>query len=73
MLGYDNKPEIVQNLIKTIFELATKKVRVEGTEVIPFPMFHVLNGTETNLYAQRVEPSCEGGMKLAQSLLSYLK
>jgi len=42
------------------------------TQVLPFPLFDVLDGTDTNDYVQRVEPSVEGGRKMAGALLDFI-
>lgn len=39
------------------------------TEVVPFPLFEVLDGKDTEDYVQRVEPSVQGGEKMARALL----
>lgn len=42
------------------------------TQILPFPLFEVLDGTDTNDYVQRVEPSVEGGRKMAGALLDFI-
>lgn len=69
-LGYNSNPKKLQAAIKTIHKFATSKINIEGSEVIPFPMFEVLNGKISEDYVQRVEPSNIGGEKLAFSLVS---
>lgn len=71
-LNYDSNPEKLQTAIKQIFIHATMKINIPGSEVIPFPMFDVLNGTDTNDYAERVEPSNQGGRKLAEAFASVI-
>jgi hypothetical protein len=41
-----------------------------GTEVIPFPLFEVLDGKNTEDYLQRVEPSPSGGQKMGEALFA---
>ena len=41
-----------------------------GTEVVPFPLFKVLDGKNTDDYLQRVEPSPSGGKKMADALFA---
>ena len=67
-LGYDKDPTKLQLLIRKIFEDATCKIEIEGTTVVPFPLFKVLDGKDTNDYAQRVEPSVQGGSKIGKAL-----
>jgi hypothetical protein len=40
--------------------------------VIPFPLFSILDGKDSHDYVQRVEPSSQGGEKIAQALLAVL-
>jgi len=42
------------------------------TRVLPFPLFEVLDGSDTNDYVQRVEPSVEGGRKMALAILKFI-
>ena len=59
-LGYDAAPHRLQLLIRAVFELATRRIRIEGTRVVPFAMFDVLDGRDPRDYVQRVEPSPVG-------------
>ena len=59
--------------MKQIYNLATCKIELEGTEYIPFSLFSVLNGKDTNDYVSRVEPSDQGGKKIASKLLEVCK
>ena len=56
-------------MIKKVFELGTSRIKIPGTEVVPFPLFEVLDGKDTNDYLQRVEPSPQGGRKMAKALM----
>lgn len=68
-LGYDTDPAKLQAAINQIFIHATSNIKIDGSEVIPFPMFKILNGKFTDDYVQRVEPSSKGGAKLAQAFV----
>lgn len=72
ILGYDRNPAKLQAVIKRVFELATSKIKLEGTEVVPFPLFVPLNGKDPGDYVQRVEPSAEGGRKMAEALVPVI-
>ena len=67
-----------------MFESATEQIQLEGTEVVPFALFKVLDGQQDHVarclmilvvgktpsdYLQRVEPSPSGGAKMAQALM----
>lgn len=69
MLGYDTNPAKLKAVIKRVFELGTSRISVPGVEVVPFPLFTALDGTNSRDYLQRVEPSAEGGRKMAEGLL----
>jgi len=59
----------LQTMIRKMFEVATSTIRIEGTEIIPIPLYEVLDGTHTQDYTQRVEPSASGGRKMAELIL----
>ena len=58
-----------QAAIRRVFEIATSRISIPGTEVIAFPLFRVLDGSDTRGYLQRVEPSPQGGAKIARALM----
>ncbi|KAL7514206.1 hypothetical protein ACHAXN_013233 [Cyclotella atomus] len=68
-LGYNKNPAKIQLLIRKFFEEATSSIKITGKEVIPIPLFHSLDGTRSNDYVARVEPSAVGGKKMAELLL----
>jgi len=72
-LGYDCCPERLQCLIRAVFRLATSKITIPDTEVVPLPLFSVLNGKITSDYVQRVEPSPEGGHKMAKAIMEVIE
>ena len=46
-------------------------VQIKGTEVIPTPLFNVLEGKRTEDYIATVEPSVMGGRKMARVFIGY--
>ena len=48
------------------------KIQIPGSEVIPIPLFHTLDGTRSEDYVARVEPSAIGGKKMAEYLLDVI-
>ena len=71
-INYDNNPKMLQEAINQIFLHATSNIQIDGTQIIPFPMYKILDGNNTNDYISRVEPSNNGGNKLAEGLMSHL-
>lgn len=71
-LGYNSNPTKVQLLIRKCFELATTQIRLEGVDVIPFPLFEVLDGKNSADYVARVEPSVKGGEKMGRAFVKVL-
>lgn len=65
-LGYTKNPGKLQAAIKMMFEMGTKTVKVEGTDVIPCKLYDVLDGSNKEDYVERVEPSAIGGRKMAE-------
>ena len=72
-LGYDADPERLQFLIRRMFQEAVSKIDIPGTTVIPVPLFEVLDGKTSGDYEQRVEPSSQGGQKMAEYLLDIVE
>ena len=68
-LGYNKDPKKLQKAIEQIFYQATCKIKIDGSIVVPLPMFHYLNGKDSKDYVQRVEPSVKGGEKLAKGFI----
>ncbi|KAF2451647.1 hypothetical protein P171DRAFT_426137 [Karstenula rhodostoma CBS 690.94] len=64
-LGYGRDPGKLQAAIRMMFEMGTKTVKVEGTDVIPCKLYEVLDGSNEEDYVERVEPSANGGRKMA--------
>lgn len=73
ILGYNSEPEKLQAAINQIYLQATSQVKIPGSEVIPFPMFKYMDGKDTKDYVQRVEPSSQGGRKLAAAFYEHLE
>lgn len=69
VLGYNSDPAKLQLLIRKVFEMATSRIEIPGTHVIPVPLFRALDGRNTNDYCARVEPSVSGGRKMANLIL----
>ena len=66
ILGYESNPGQLQEAIRKMYEMGTCKVSVEGVEVVPLALFDVMNGKRREEYTARVEPSVEGGRKMAE-------
>jgi len=72
LLGYDKDPEKLQICMRKIFEYATTQIKIDGVQVVPVPLYEALDGTISADYAQRVEPSAQGGLKMANLILDRL-
>ena len=72
ILGYDTKPQKLQSIIRKVFEYATKRIRIPGSQVIAVPLFNVLDGKCTSDYVARVEPSASGGKKMAAYIMDVI-
>eukprot|EP00808_Paulinella_micropora_P014368 g1768.t1 len=71
-LGYNVCPNRLHTLIRIVFRLATSRIHIPGSEIVPVPMWHAMDGTDTSDYEQRVEPSASGGAKLAKLFIDYI-
>ena len=72
MLGYNSNPHKLQSIIRKVFEEAMCKISIEGTRVIPFPLFKVLDGKTSGYYTQRVEPSQLGGEQMGKAIIDAI-
>ena len=72
-LDYNKNPYRLQKVIYQIYKHATTQIKIDGCEVIPCPMFKTLDGKNTKDYSQRVEPSEQGGDKLAGTFIKIAK
>ena len=73
LLGYNRDPKKLQMLIRKTYELATSRIRIPGVEVVPVPLFEALDGTRTEDYVARVEPSAGGGRRMAELILKKVE
>lgn len=71
-LGYNRSPIRLQTVIAKMYELATQQIKISGVNVIPFPLFETLDGKDGGDYVERVEPSVEGGRKMASQLTAII-
>jgi hypothetical protein len=55
-----------------LFVPAFRNIQIPGSQVIPVPLFHVLDGKNSRDYIARVEPSSQGGRKMAEYLLDRM-
>jgi len=56
-----------------MYELATKQVQIEGVKVEPCALFEIMDGKNEEDYTARVEPSAEGGRKIALKLKAIVE
>ena len=68
-LGYDKDPSKLQLIMREVFKRATCRVDIGGTTVVPIALYEALDGKNTADYVQRVEPSPQGGAKMARALM----
>ena len=72
-LGYNRNPAKLQAMIRVMFKHATSTIHIPGTEVIPVPLYAILDGKLSEDYVARVEPSAIGGRKIAEYLLDIIQ
>lgn len=63
-MEYNSNPQKLQAMIRKLFEVAIKGVKVSGSTVVGVPLFVPLDGKDSSDYVQRVEPSAKGGEKM---------
>merc|ERR1711920_467878 len=69
---YSCFPRVLQYRMNLAFEYGVRMVNIPNTEVVPIALSEALDGKDTNDYLQRVEPSIQGGRKIASLVLSKL-
>jgi len=72
-MGYNRDPGQLQAAIRKMYELATSKIRVDGTQVLPCALYEVMDGKDASDYVQRAEPSVQGGRKMAKLIIELLE
>jgi len=72
LVCYSCFPRVLQYRMNLAFEYGIRMVNIPGTEVVPIALAEALDGSDTNDYLQRVEPSIQGGRKIANLVLSKL-
>lgn len=72
-LNYNQDPSFLQGIQRMVFQAATRQINVEGTKVIPLPLYDCLDGKDTTDYISRVEPSVLGGQKMGRLLAEKIK
>lgn len=73
-LGYNSNPGKLQLIIRTLYASIVKEgLTIDGVQqVIPVPLFKVLDGKLHSDYLHRVEPSVSGGRKMAKAFLDII-
>lgn len=62
-------------MIRTAFKMATSEIKIPGIDdenVIPVPLFDILDPLNAADYIARVEPSSQGGRKMASKFLDAI-
>lgn len=71
-LRYDSDPGQLQAAIRAMYRIATSKIEVEGTRIVPCALYEVMDGKNGDDYTERVEPNEEGGRKMATRFMETL-
>jgi len=69
MLGAEN---MVLKLIQTVYQECVSKIKITGLNLEYCPLYIALDGTNTNDYVSGVEPSVQGGKKIALLLNQFI-
>lgn len=73
-LKYNTNPGKLQGIMRKVYAEATCKVRVPGVRTVPCPWFKALDPSpESTDYVARVEPSVDGGRKMARFVLEIIQ
>jgi len=72
LVCYSCFPGVLQYRMNLAFEYGVRMVKIPNTEVVPIALSEALDGKDTNDYLQRVDPSIQGGRKMANLVLFKL-
>jgi hypothetical protein len=77
LLGYNReknpaKVSKIQHILDLAFRECTRKMEIEGTEVIPVALSAILDSQNAEHYENRVEPSVLGGMLMGHSFFDIV-
>lgn len=72
-MNYNTNPEQLQNIIRYVYEQVTHTFQRDGWNIQFIPLFEVMDGSDTNDYVQRVEPSVHGAEKMADLIYQKLQ
>lgn len=64
----DGKEEEFLSFAQKIHTEAVSQIRITGTQIIPLPLYEHLTGKDFGDYVDRVEPSSQGGKKMAKAI-----
>lgn len=74
MLGYNTNPAKLQKLISKVFDIGVCQMSLAGTTLVPCPLFSWLDPSPSSKdYIQRVEPSEQGGVKMAAGFMTAIQ
>lgn len=71
-LKYDSEPGQLQAAIRAMYGIATSRIEVEGTRVLPCRLYEVMDGKRGEEYTERVEPNEEGGRRMAERFVEMV-
>jgi len=72
-LGYNTDPDKLQLVMRQIYDRATSQIELDcGTPCEAVALYEALDGNTSDDYVQRVEPSSQGGLKMAKLLVDRL-
>ena len=72
LIGYNSNPHQNQAIIRSVFELGTRRIRIPGVDVGPVALFDALDGKTSEHFVHRVEPSAVGGELIANHLMNHI-
>jgi len=71
-MRYGSHPEKVQSAIRHLFEEGTCNIEIDGVEIVPVPLFQLLDPQNSDHFEQRVEPSVKGGHAMSCGILDLI-
>lgn len=73
LLRYNGAPRKLQAAYRRVFDRCVTRVRVDGTRMAHVALYQALDGRCAEHYVERVEPSEEGGRRVADVLVGAVE
>ncbi|QKF94723.1 GDSl lipase/esterase [Fadolivirus algeromassiliense] len=68
----DQLTMMIKQLLNQIHDKCVNQIKIGGTEIIPLKLYDIIDGSDQKDYEHAVEPSVQGGKKMAQAFYNII-